>query len=62
MKEKGSEIKFRKLYLPLCMFALRFLENTDSAEGIVVKSFIKALSRVRKYLFSSQKPFFLHFL
>lgn len=62
MKEKESEINFRKLYLPLGMFALRFLENTDSAKDIIVESFIKVLSRVRKYLFSCQKPFFLHFL
>ncbi|MDE6022916.1 MAG: RNA polymerase sigma-70 factor [Muribaculaceae bacterium] len=42
MTVKEFETYFRKMYLPLGMYALRIVGNADDAEDIVEDSFIKA--------------------
>lgn len=35
------ETQFRKLYLPLCMYALRIVDNAEDAEDLVADAFMK---------------------
>lgn len=42
MDKRRFESEFRKLYLPLGMYALRYVGDTDSAEDIVQNAFLKA--------------------
>lgn len=42
MTSKEFEIFFRKMYMPLGMYALRFVDAADIAEDIVQESFMKA--------------------
>jgi len=42
MKLREFEIMFKTLYLPLGMYALRIVEDTDVAEDMVQEAFIKA--------------------
>lgn len=42
MTEREFEAHFRRLYLPLGMFALRIVDNADDAEDIVEDTFMKA--------------------
>lgn len=42
MTIREFETYFRQLYLPLGMYALRIVDNTDDAEDIVEDTFIKA--------------------
>lgn len=42
MTSKEFEIFFRKLYLPLGMYALRIVDNADIAEDLVQDAFTKA--------------------
>ncbi len=42
MTIKEFETNFRRLYLPLGMYALRIIDNPDDAEDIVEDTFIKA--------------------
>ncbi len=42
MKISRFESEFRKLYLPLGMYALRYVGNTDTAEDTVQNAFVKA--------------------
>ncbi len=42
MTVSDFEYHFRKLYLPLGMYALRILDNADDAEDIVEEAFMKA--------------------
>lgn len=41
MTAKDFEATFRRLYLPLGMYALRIVENADDAEDLVEESFMK---------------------
>lgn len=40
------EAEFRKLYLPLGMYAMRYTGDTDSAEDVVQSAFVKAWQSV----------------
>ncbi len=40
------EIQFRKLYLPLGMYALRIVDDVDDAEDIVADTFAKAWQNI----------------
>ncbi len=42
MDKRRFESDFRKLYLPLGMYALRYVGDTDSAEDTVQNAFLKA--------------------
>lgn len=42
MTAKEFEIYFRKLYLPLGMYALRIVEDSDAAEDAVQNAFLKS--------------------
>ena len=42
MTSKEFEIFFRKLYLPLGMYALRIVDDADIAEDLVQDAFTKA--------------------
>lgn len=42
------EIHFRRLYLPLGMYALRIVDNADDAEDLVEDAFIKAWEAIEK--------------
>ena len=42
MTKREFETYFRRLYLPLGMYALRIVDNADDAEDIVENTFIKA--------------------
>ncbi len=42
------EIQFRRLYLPLGMYALRIVDNADDAEDLVEDAFIKAWEAIEK--------------
>ncbi len=42
MNKRRFETEFRKLYLPLGMYALRYVGDTDSAEDTVQNAFLKA--------------------
>ena len=46
MEAKVFETMFRCLYLPLGMYALRMVENTDCAEDMVQEAFVKAWQAV----------------
>ena len=46
MTSREFEVSFRKLYLPLGMYALRIVENLDDAEDLVQDAFIKAWQAV----------------
>lgn len=41
MTVKEFESNFRRLYLPLGMYAMRIVDNTDDAEDIVEETFIR---------------------
>ena len=41
MTSKEFEIFFRRLYLPLGMYALRIVDDADVAEDMVQEAFIK---------------------
>lgn len=47
MSTKDFEKEYNKLYLPLCMFALRILENTELAEDAVQESFMAVWKRIQ---------------
>lgn len=40
------ETYFRRLFLPLGMFAMRIVDNADNAEDIVENAFLKAWQRI----------------
>lgn len=42
------DIYFRKLYLPLGMYAMRIVENADIAEDLVVNAFAKTWQTIRE--------------
>lgn len=42
MTIREFETYFTRLYLPLCMYALRIVDNADDAEDIVENTFMKA--------------------
>lgn len=42
MTERSFEIEFRRLYIPLCMYALRMVEDIDDARDVVQEAFSKA--------------------
>lgn len=42
MTSRQFEIYFRKLFLPLGMYALRIVDDTDDAEDLVEDAFVKA--------------------
>lgn len=42
MTVKEFEISFRRLYLPLGMYALRYVDDSDAAEDLVQDCFMKA--------------------
>jgi RNA polymerase sigma-70 factor (ECF subfamily) len=42
MNVREFEIYFRRLYLPLGMYALRIVDNADDAEDIVEETFVRA--------------------
>lgn len=46
MTIREFEIQFRKLYLPLGMYALRIVDNVDDAEDIVADTFAKAWQNI----------------
>lgn len=46
MTEKEFDIYFRKLYLPLGMFALRIIGESDIAEDLVVDAFTKVWQKI----------------
>lgn len=46
MTIREFEIQFRRLYLPLGMYALHIVENIDDAEDLVEDSFLKAWERI----------------
>lgn len=46
MKEKEFDICFRKLYLPLGMFALRIVGDTDIAEELVENTFANIWQKI----------------
>ena len=46
MKEKEFDNYFRKLYLPLGMYALRIVGDADIAEDLVADSFSKVWQRI----------------
>lgn len=46
MTVKEFETYFRKMYLPLGMYALRIVGNADDAEDVVEDSFIKAWNTI----------------
>ncbi len=48
MTGKEFDSFFRKMYLPLGMFALRILEDAQSAEDIVEDTFMKAWSLIEE--------------
>lgn len=50
MKDKEFDIYFRKLYLPLGMFALRIVEDATLAEDLVADSFSKVWQKIREGL------------
>ena len=50
MKEKEFDINFRKLYLPLGMFALRIVEDAALSEDLVADSFSKVWQKIREGL------------
>lgn len=46
MKPREFEAYFRRLYLPLGMYALRMVEDADTAEDMVQEAFVKAWNYV----------------
>ena len=48
MTEKEFDIYFRKLYLPLGMYALKIVEDAQEAEDIVEDAFMKVWQRIEK--------------
>ncbi|MDE7408246.1 MAG: sigma-70 family RNA polymerase sigma factor [Muribaculaceae bacterium] len=42
MLRRDFEIEFRRLYMPLCMYALRLCGSTDTAEDVVQDAFVRA--------------------
>ena len=50
MKEKEFEFYFRKLYLPLGMYALRIVDDAVLAEDLVADSFSKVWQKIREGL------------
>lgn len=50
VKEKEFDSYFRKLYLPLGMFALRIVGDADTAEDLVADSFSKVWQKIREGL------------
>lgn len=46
MKDKEFDIYFRKLYLPLGMFALKIVEDADIAEEIVANTFANIWQKI----------------
>ena len=46
MKEKEFDIYFRKLYLPLGMFALRIVKDAETSEDMVAESFSKVWQKI----------------
>lgn len=50
MKSSQFDIHFRKLYLPLGMFALRIVEDADTAEDLVAHSFANVWQKLNEGL------------
>lgn len=50
VKEKEFDSYFRKLYLPLGMYALRIVGDADTAEDLVADSFSKVWQKIREGL------------
>ena len=48
MTAKEFEVQFRRLYLPLGMYALRIVGNADDAEDVVEEAFIKTWQKTDK--------------
>lgn len=48
MTEREFDLKFRNLYLPLGMYALRIVDDADVAEDLVEEAFTKAWQGVRE--------------
>ncbi|MDE7412786.1 MAG: RNA polymerase sigma-70 factor [Muribaculaceae bacterium] len=48
MSSKEFERNYRKMYMPLCMFALRIVEDTDVADDVVQVCFMKVWDLIRK--------------
>lgn len=71
MKEKEFDIYFRKLYLPLGMFALRIVEDPEVAEELVANTFANVwqktnegleIDNFKAYLYQSVRNECLSFL
>ena len=48
MKEKEFDFYFRKLYLPLGMYALRIVEDPDVAEDLVAETFSNIWQKINE--------------
>ncbi|MBD5355854.1 MAG: RNA polymerase sigma-70 factor [Bacteroides sp.] len=48
MTVKEFELQFRKLYLPLGMYALRIVDDADDAEDIVEDTFLKTWQTIEE--------------
>lgn len=48
MTTRDFETEFRRLYLPLCMYALRLTGDVDDAEDLVEDSFMRVWQRMEQ--------------
>lgn len=71
MRRKEFESLFRKVYLPLGMYALRMVEDVDIAEDLVQDSFLKAwlvleegqeIENLKSYMYSCVRNECISFL